>query len=178
MFNNIVFEEQKWLNCWFGGRLVRALAWNAESRPTGSSLVRDSYCVRTLSKFFAHNSSAIGLLYWICAAEARTCTCKCTSELCVRRAISRLSCIVFHIDKTWSESAHMTPQRRVLTIATSCAQWCSCEISSGHTPMASAVARAYKKGMEAKLPAGSRGRTLVGGSEGEAPWSKSCFCIS
>ena len=32
-------------------------AYNVDS--TSSSLVRDSYCVGTLSKFFAHNCSAI-----------------------------------------------------------------------------------------------------------------------
>jgi len=37
---------------------LERLACNVE----GSSLVRDSYCVGTLSKFFAHNCSALQLL--------------------------------------------------------------------------------------------------------------------
>ena len=40
--------------------LLERLACNAES--TGSSLVRDSYCVGTLSKFFAYNNCSAILL--------------------------------------------------------------------------------------------------------------------
>ena len=65
---------------------LERLACNVES--TGSSLVRNSYCVGTLSKFFTYNCS-IHIYYCICGAEA----CKCTSELYVRRAIS-LCCII------------------------------------------------------------------------------------
>jgi len=36
-------------------------------------------------------------------------------------------------------------------------------------PVASAVTRAYNRGLEAEPPAGSRGRALCGGSEGRSP---------
>ena len=72
---------------WQGGRLEGDRVFNPES--TGSSLVRDSYCVGTLSKFFAHNALKC---QGICSTEA----CKCTSELPVKRVISKLSCIVLY----------------------------------------------------------------------------------
>ena len=48
-----------------GGRLVRALGCNAES--TGSSIARDSYCVGTLSKSFAHSQYNCICDFVVCA---------------------------------------------------------------------------------------------------------------
>jgi len=69
----------------YGSQMV--IVCNVES--TGLSLVWDSYCVGTLSKFFALNCSAISL--FICTA------CKCTSQHTVKWVNinkDRLYCIV------------------------------------------------------------------------------------
>ena len=67
---------------------VRPLTLRVGLGPTGSSLVRDSYCAGALSKFFGH----IAMQYHsICAAEL----CEWTFELKGRRAMSKISlCII------------------------------------------------------------------------------------
>ena len=74
------------LRCGMVTYRLERLACNVER--TGLSFVQDSYCVETLSSFAQMHTVAL-LYYFICAAEAF----KSTSDLPVRRAISKLSCI-------------------------------------------------------------------------------------
>src|SRR6218665_4180377 len=53
-------------------------------------------------------------------------------------------------------------------------QWCSCEISSGHTPMASAVARAYT-GVWGKSPQRGPGAAPWWGLRGRSPLKQKLF---
>jgi len=53
-------------------------------------------------------------------------------------------------------------------------QWCSCEISSGQTPMASAVARAYM-GVWGKSPQRGAGAAPWWGLRGRSPLKQKLF---